>query len=168
VSQDLEKIAHELAPDVAQRMLAAAHASRTEADFRREAALILEDVASKAGVVLTAREEYHVACGRVDSVYNRLVIEYERPGTLGERNAPPITLTAAKATVITASSQNTSIKTSNAVSGPSGFMVSSPTNRQRGSHGLGASVQRVQRTGVVSEPDVGIVMIRSSFNHQMT
>lgn len=89
VSQDLEKIANQLAPDVARRMLAAAQASRTEADFRREAALILEDVASKAGVVLTAREEYHVARGRVDSVYNRLVIEYERPGTLGERKAAP-------------------------------------------------------------------------------
>jgi SAM-dependent methyltransferase len=85
----LEKIAKELAPDVARRMLAAAHASRTEADFRREAALILEDAASKAGVVLTARDEYHVARGRVDSVYNRLVIEYERPGTLGERNSGP-------------------------------------------------------------------------------
>lgn len=69
MAQDLERIAQELAPDVARRLLSAADPSRTEADFRREAALILDDAASRAGVVLTAREEYQVARGRADSVY---------------------------------------------------------------------------------------------------
>jgi len=87
--KDLEQMAKDLAPEVARRMLAAADPSRTEADLRREAALILEDVAARADVRLAVRDEYRVFCGRVDSVYNRLVIEYERPGVLGERNTSP-------------------------------------------------------------------------------
>jgi len=87
--KDLEQMAKDLAPEVARRMLAAADPSRTEADLRREAALILEDVAARADVRLAVRDEYRVFCGRVDSVYNRLVIEYERPGVLRERNTSP-------------------------------------------------------------------------------
>ena len=86
---DLEKVAKELAPEISRQLLAAADPKKTEADFRREAALILDDAASLAGVVMTVRDEFQVARGRVDSVYNRLVIEYERPGTLRERNSSP-------------------------------------------------------------------------------
>ena len=86
---DLEKTAKELAPEISRRLLAAADPKKTEADFRREAAIILDDAASRAGVVMTVRDEYQVARGRIDSVYNRLVIEYERPGVLRERNSSP-------------------------------------------------------------------------------
>jgi len=86
---DLEKTAKELAPEISRRLLAAADPKKTEADFRREAAIILDDAASRAGVVMIVRDEFQVARGRVDSVYNRLVIEYERPGVLRERNSSP-------------------------------------------------------------------------------
>jgi SAM-dependent methyltransferase len=86
---NLESIAKELAPEISRRLLAAADPKKTEADFRREAALILDHVASRAGVAMTVRDEYQVARGRVDSMYNRLIIEYERPGTLRERNSSP-------------------------------------------------------------------------------
>jgi hypothetical protein len=86
---DLEKTAKELAPEIARRLLGAADPSRNEADFRREAAQVFEDAAARAEVSLAVRDEYRVFCGRVDSVYNRLVIEYERPGVLREHNAAP-------------------------------------------------------------------------------
>jgi len=89
MAMDLERIAKELAPEISRRLLAAADPKKTEADFRREAALILDDAASRAGVAMTVRDEFQVARGRVDSVYNRLVIEYERPGALRERNSAP-------------------------------------------------------------------------------
>ncbi len=57
----------------------------TEADFRREVSRLLDEVAAEAQVPLAVREEYHVARGRTDAVYNRLIIEYERPGTLSEK-----------------------------------------------------------------------------------
>jgi len=89
MSQDVEKIAKRLAPEIARRLLSAADASRNEADFRREASRIFEDAAARADVRLAVRDEYRVFCGRVDSVYNRLAIEYERPGVLRERNTSP-------------------------------------------------------------------------------
>jgi hypothetical protein len=88
MAQDLENVAKERAPEVACRMLAAAGPSRTEADFRREAARILEAGAPQACVTIASpKDEYQVARGRVDSVYNRLVVKYERPGTFRESNA---------------------------------------------------------------------------------
>ncbi|MEW6230350.1 MAG: N-6 DNA methylase, partial [Bacillota bacterium] len=41
----------------------------------------------EAGLTLVPRDEFSVARGRVDSLYNRLVLEYKRPGTLRPSNA---------------------------------------------------------------------------------
>lgn len=83
----LDQLASRLAPNFAQRLLSIASPDRTEADFRREVARLLDYVVSDAQISLNVREEYHVARGRVDAVYNRLVIEYERPGALSEKLA---------------------------------------------------------------------------------
>jgi SAM-dependent methyltransferase len=79
---DLDKLASELAPTAAEGLLAAAKRGGTEADFRREAARILEETGAPAGLTIVPRDEFSVARGRVDSVYNRLVLEYKRPGVL--------------------------------------------------------------------------------------
>jgi len=86
MQRDLDSIASELAPKVADQLLASAKAGGTEADFRREAARILEEAGAEAGLTITPRDEFSVARGRVDSVYNRLILEYKRPGVLGEKN----------------------------------------------------------------------------------
>lgn len=86
MSADLERIAAEQAPVVASELLKCARVGCAEADFRREAARILETAASTAGLTITPRDEFSVARGRVDSVYNRLVLEYKRPGVLRETN----------------------------------------------------------------------------------
>lgn len=79
---ELERIATEQAPSVARKLIQAAGKGGTEADFRREAAPILEEACATAGLVIVPRDEFSVARGRVDSVYNRLIIEYKRPGLL--------------------------------------------------------------------------------------
>jgi SAM-dependent methyltransferase len=54
----------------------------TEADFRRKIDPLLEEFCTKVGVTPRAHAEYTLATGRADAVFNRLVIEYERPGVL--------------------------------------------------------------------------------------
>lgn len=81
----LDQLASRVTSDFAQHLLNIATPDRTEADFRREVARLLDHIVSEAQILINVREEYHVARGRVDAVYNRLVIEYERPGTLSER-----------------------------------------------------------------------------------
>jgi SAM-dependent methyltransferase len=81
----LDRLASRLAPSLAQDLLNIATPDRTEADFRREVVLLLDRVVSEAQIPLNVREEYHVARGRTDAVYNRLILEYKRPGILGEK-----------------------------------------------------------------------------------
>jgi SAM-dependent methyltransferase len=54
----------------------------TEADFRRKIDPLLEEFCTKVGVTPLAHAEYTLATGKADAVFNRLVIEYERPGVL--------------------------------------------------------------------------------------
>lgn len=78
----LEELVAELAPSCSSRLLQIANAFKGEADFRREAAKLFEETAQQAGVSLKVRDEFRVAQGRVDAVYNKLIIEYEHPGSL--------------------------------------------------------------------------------------
>lgn len=87
MSIDLEQIALEQASSVTQALLQIARRGGTEADFRREAARILEGAAVAAGLTIVPRDEFSVARGRVDSVYNRLILEYKRPGVLRNSNS---------------------------------------------------------------------------------
>ncbi len=83
---DPEVKAAELAPSVARELNQAAQRGGTEADFRREAAGILENAGSAARLTIIPRDEFSVARGRVDSVYNRLILEYKKPGILRDSN----------------------------------------------------------------------------------
>ena len=78
----LDDLAHRLAPKFSASLLQIAQAHTGEADFRREAARLFEEIAEQADIRLDVRDEFRVAKGRVDAVYNRLVIEYEHPGAL--------------------------------------------------------------------------------------
>jgi len=86
VAVDPEAKSAELAPSVARELNQAAQRGGTEADFRREAARILENAGSTAGLTIIPRDEFSVARGRVDSVYNRLILEYKKPGILRDSN----------------------------------------------------------------------------------
>ena len=79
---ELENLAHKLAPKFASGLLEIANRYKSEADFRREAAKLFEEVADLASIKLEGHDEFRVARGSVDAVYNRLIIEYEHPGAL--------------------------------------------------------------------------------------
>ena len=83
---DAERIATEQAKYVADALLRIAHRGGTEADFRREAAQLFEEAGARAGLAIIPRDEFSVARGRVDSVYNRLILEYKRPGVIRDSN----------------------------------------------------------------------------------
>jgi methylase of polypeptide subunit release factors len=82
---DPDYIASQKAASVAAALLEAARQAHTEADFRREAAQIFHEAAVAAGLDIVPKDEFSVARGRVDSVYNRLILEYKRPGVLKAR-----------------------------------------------------------------------------------
>jgi hypothetical protein len=84
---DIEEIASSLAKHVAANLKQAADRAATEAVFRGAAAKIFSEAAEKAGIELYQRDEYTVAQKRLDSVYNRLIIEYKRPGILKTNNS---------------------------------------------------------------------------------
>jgi SAM-dependent methyltransferase len=72
----------ELAPAFAQDTLQAARSAHNEAEFERRMNNEIERLARQLGVDLLVREQYTLATGRADAVYNRFVIEYEPPGAL--------------------------------------------------------------------------------------
>lgn len=78
----LEELAAQESHRVAEELLGAARRGGSEADFRHEVARIIDEVSGRCGLVITSRDEFSVARGRVDSVYNRLILEYKRPGVL--------------------------------------------------------------------------------------
>jgi hypothetical protein len=86
VERDLETLAAAEAPAVSRELRRIAKRGGTEADFRREAARVFEETASAVGLTIAPRDEYHVARGKVDSLYNRLVLEYKKPGLLRPTN----------------------------------------------------------------------------------
>jgi SAM-dependent methyltransferase len=53
-----------------------------EAEFRKPIERLLEEFCHSVGVSPLTHTEYTLATGRADAVFNRMVIEYERPGTL--------------------------------------------------------------------------------------
>src|SRR2546425_8644459 len=81
---DMQRLAKDQAPRVARQLDEAARESLNEAEFRAKAANIFQKFADSAGVTLRRHDEYAVASGRADTVYNRLVIEYKAPGKLTE------------------------------------------------------------------------------------
>lgn len=83
---DIEKELRAKAPIIAQEIQKAAQSSRNEAEFRTKVTRLIEEVASKVGLNLRLKEEYTLINGRADAVYNRLIIEYEPPGSLKSNN----------------------------------------------------------------------------------
>jgi SAM-dependent methyltransferase len=77
-----------LAEDYAQQLYDALQEilprSPNESDFRCQVDSLLKSFCHAAGIDAPAQTEYTLACGRADAVFNRLIIEYKRPGVLGD------------------------------------------------------------------------------------
>jgi SAM-dependent methyltransferase len=65
--------------------------SPNESDFRYRVNRVLDDFCEKLGFEIELRTEYGLAGKRADSVFNRFVVEYKRPGELGDSLAHPKT-----------------------------------------------------------------------------
>ena len=78
----LYKLADERSPGFAAAVTRAKATSKNEREFQTAVDLLLAEFASQCGIGLLFRGEYTLATGRADAVYNRLVIEYEAPGSL--------------------------------------------------------------------------------------
>ncbi|MCA9873382.1 MAG: N-6 DNA methylase [Anaerolineales bacterium] len=72
----------QIAPDITQKITSAANKAHNEAEFERDLNNIIKKVADDMGVELLFRQQYTLATGRADAVYNRFVIEYEPPNSL--------------------------------------------------------------------------------------
>ena len=83
---DVEKEIKRIAPDFARNIREAASESRNEAEFRSKVYQLIEGFATQIKLPLHPREEYTLVNGRADAVYNRLIIEYESPGSLRPDN----------------------------------------------------------------------------------
>src|SRR2546426_12583000 len=68
--------------EITQLIVNAARTSRNEAEFRSKFSRVIEDFAGSLDIPLLVREEYTLATGRLDAAYNRLILEYEPPGSL--------------------------------------------------------------------------------------
>jgi SAM-dependent methyltransferase len=85
-SEELNKVIDSNSQTIAFSIIEAAKSSSNEAEFRKIFQRIVENFAKQAGIELEVRDEYVLARGRADTVYNRLLIEYEPPGSLKGSN----------------------------------------------------------------------------------
>lgn len=80
----LREHAHRLAHELRQ---AAARHPRDEAGFRAVAERALEGLAAERGIMLDTQREVTLATGRADAVFNRMIVEWEPPGSLAAQRS---------------------------------------------------------------------------------
>lgn len=76
------------APDFANKVIEAASRAKNEAEVRFEVVKQLAFIEKEAGIELDVRHEFTVASGRVDSVYQRVIVEYKNPKSKADRIRP--------------------------------------------------------------------------------
>ena len=84
---DIEDEIKAVASNFARQIQTATKEAHNEAEFRTKVARFIEDFVDKIRLRIYLREEYTLIDGRADAVYNRLVIEYEPPGSLRQSNS---------------------------------------------------------------------------------
>ncbi|CUU36913.1 MAG: N-6 DNA methylase [Fimbriimonadales bacterium] len=80
--QEREKRIHEWAQRLYAQLQDCLPSCLNEADLRNRIDPLLDKFCVQIGLNPMAHAEYSLATGRADAVFNRLVIEYERPGVL--------------------------------------------------------------------------------------
>ncbi len=95
----LDELIARKAEEFADQVRAAAAMADKEEEIRIEVERQLAFVEKEAGVKLEGRHEFTVAKGRVDSVYDRVLIEYKNPSSPGARIGPGASSPGAKKVV---------------------------------------------------------------------
>jgi hypothetical protein len=86
--ESLDALIAKKAAEFADQIKAAAAMADKEEEIRIEAERQLAFIEKEAGVKLEGKHEFTVASGRVDSVYDRVIIEYKNPANPGARIGP--------------------------------------------------------------------------------
>lgn len=81
----LPELIERAAKRFADTLTAEAKRASTEADIRSVADRELARVETEAGIKFEARHEFTVASGRIDSVYDRVIIEFKNPASASDR-----------------------------------------------------------------------------------
>jgi hypothetical protein len=84
-NESLDELISKNAAEFANRIKAVAAKADKEEEIRIEAERQLAFIEKATGVKLEGKHEFTVASGRVDSVYDRVVIEYKNPASPGSR-----------------------------------------------------------------------------------
>src|SRR5713101_5561062 len=87
-TESLDELIAQKAAEFADQIKAAAAMADKEEEIRIEAERQLAFIEREAGIKLEGRHEFTVASGRVDSVYDRVIIEYKNPSSPGARIGP--------------------------------------------------------------------------------
>lgn len=83
---EIEKELKSQVPGIVTKINQFARNSKNEAEFRAKISSLVEELTNKVKLNLFPKEEYTLINGRADAVYNRLIIEYEHPGRLRNKN----------------------------------------------------------------------------------
>jgi SAM-dependent methyltransferase len=83
--RSLEPVIEAHASQFAVAMQKALSRARTEADIRSAADRQLATVERAAGIALNSHHEFTVASGRIDSLYDRVIVEYKNPKSTSDR-----------------------------------------------------------------------------------
>jgi hypothetical protein len=87
-TESLDELISQKAAEFADQIKAAAAMADKEEEIRIEAERQLAFIERATGIKLEGRHEFTVASGRVDSVYDRVIIEYKNPKSPGARIGP--------------------------------------------------------------------------------
>ena len=87
-TESLDELIAEKAAEFADQIKAAAVMADKEEEIRIEAERQLAFIEKATGIKLEGKHEFTVASGRVDSVYDRVIIEYKNPKSPGARIGP--------------------------------------------------------------------------------
>ncbi len=87
-SESLDELIARKAVEFADEMKSVAAMADKEEEIRIEVEKRLAFIQKEAGIKLEGRHEFTVASGRVDSVYDRVIIEYKNPSSPGDRIGP--------------------------------------------------------------------------------
>ncbi len=87
-SETLDELIDRRAAEFANRIKEAAAKASKEEEVRVETEKQLAFIQQEAGIQLEGKQEFTVASGRIDSVYDRVIIEYKNPSNAGTRIGP--------------------------------------------------------------------------------
>ncbi len=90
MTSPLDDIIKQRAKVYAERLTAAASKAKKEEEIRITSEHELAFLQDAAGIKLEGKHEFTVASGFVDSVYDRVIIEYKNPNSVGGRLGPTL------------------------------------------------------------------------------